>query len=275
MSIGYINGSFVDLNELVIPIDERGHNFGDGVYEVARVYNGKPFMLDEHLERLIASSIAIRLNVKDAQYYKDIIMEAIEKSGLKDCDVYLQITRGIATRKHLFPEAPVSVCMTVRPMKPIDDEIQHQGVKAIIHDDERWANCYIKSLNLLPNILAKQAAQDKDCYEAILIKDGFVTEGTSSNIYMVNKGAVYTHPLTKEILPGITRLVVKKLTEQLAVNFVEQKFTVQEMLTADEIFMTSTTNEVLPITNIDGQEIGNGRAGAISKKLFEAFKVLR
>ncbi|TDK64098.1 D-amino-acid transaminase [Bacillus salipaludis] len=273
MNIGYANGKYVQLDEPVIPIDERGHQFGDGVYEVIRVYKGKPFMLEEHLQRLIQSAKAIKLPIQQSvEDFKALILEAVQKSNELESAVYLQITRGVAVRQHLFPAAPVSITMTVRHVAGIDNEAREKGMKAIFHEDERWANCYIKSLNLLPNILAKQIAHDAGCYEAILVRDGFITEGTSSNVYMVKDGVVYTTPLSKQILSGITRMAVKKVTESLGIPFIEKKFTPEELLQADEVFITSTTSEILPIVNVDGKSIGKGTAGEWTKKAYRKFK---
>lgn len=275
MSIGYVNGKFVDLDELVIPIDERGHQFGDGVYEVIRVYNGKPFMIDEHLERLMNSCKAIKLPITETiNDFKRLILEAVEKSHLLECNVYLQITRGIATRLHLFPNVPVSITMTVRPVKPISKEIREKGETAIFHEDERWANCYIKSLNLLPNILAKQTAYEAGCFEAILEKDGYVTEGTSSNVFIVKDNKIYTTPLTKQILPGITRIAVKNVSKILGIEFIEKHFTRDELLNADELFITSTTSEVLPIVKVGDQIIGSGKPGDLTKRIYQQFQEL-
>jgi D-alanine transaminase len=272
MSIGYINGKFVSLEDLVIPIDERGHQFGDGVYEVIRVYRGKAFMLEEHIDRLMISCQAIRLPLTlNKDDFKELIMKAIEKSQLKDCNVYLQITRGISTRQHLFPDVPVSISMTVRPASPISQEVREKGQTAIFHDDERWANCYIKSLNLLPNILAKQTAYEAGCFEAILVSDGFVTEGTSSNVFIVKDGKIYSTPLSKHILHGITRMAVKKCAERLNLEFIEKHFTQEELLAADEVFITSTTSEVMPIVKVNDQPIRDGKPGEITKRLHQQF----
>jgi D-alanine transaminase len=275
MTIGYFNGEFIPVEQLIIPIDERGHQFGDGVYEVIRIYDGKFFMLEEHIDRLFKSAQAIRLQVSQSnEEIQQLIHEAVEKSGLPDCDVYIQITRGVATRKHLFPDVPVSISMTIRPMKSTDDIVRKKGMKAIFHEDERWANCYIKSLNLLPNILAKQTAQDAGCYEAILVKDGFVTEGTSSNVYMISDKTIYTTPLSKHILAGITRMAVKEIANDMGIPFIEKQFTTDELLLADEVFITSTTNEVMPIVNIDGTTIKDGSAGEVTLALNEKFMEL-
>jgi D-alanine transaminase len=272
MSIGYINGKFTNLDDLVLPIDERGHQFGDGVYEVIRVYNGTPFMLDEHLERLINSAQAIKLPItQTVEDFKNLILEAVEKSQLLDCNVYLQITRGIVTRNHLFPDVPVSITMTVRPAKVIPQATREKGETAIFHEDERWANCYIKSLNLLPNILAKQTAFEAGCYEAILVRDGYVTEASSSNVFIIKEGKVYTTPLTKQILPGITRMAVKKATSLLNIDFIDKNFTPEELLNADEVFVTSTTSEVLPIVKVGDQLIGTGEPGDVTKRIYQQF----
>lgn len=273
MSIGYVNGRFVDLNEPVIPIDERGHQFGDGVYEVIRVYNKKPFMLREHLERLKTSAEAIKLKLDQTlEQYEQLIKEAIEKSALTDCDVYLQITRGVAVRNHLFPDVSVSTTMTVRPAKQLPRHLRENGVSAIFHDDERWANCYIKSLNLLPNILAKQTAHEKGSYEAILVRDEYVTEGSSSNVFIVKNGTIYTTPLSKHILSGITRMAVKSIIKTEGLTLVEEKFTKEDVLESDEVFITSTTSEILPIVTVDGQKIGTGKPGEIATTLYQKFQ---
>jgi len=269
MSIGYINGKYITLDELAVPIDERGHQFGDGIYEVIRVYNGKAFMLDEHLKRLINSARAIKLPIEgDAENFRNLIEEAIKKSGLLECSVYLQITRGFAPRQHLFPNVPISISMTVKPVAPPQKSVRENGVSVIFHEDDRWANCYIKSLNLLPNILARQTAHEEGCYEAILVRDGFVTEGTSSNVFIVINEKVYTTPLSRHILGGITRIAVKQMCEQLNIEFVEQAFTKEELLQADEVFITSTTVEVIPAVIVDEKKIGTATPGKVTLKLY-------
>lgn len=273
MELGYVNGKFVSLDEKVIPIDERGHQFGDGVYEVIRFYGGKPFMLAEHLERLMKSAKAIRLPVTQSEDdFRQIIFTAVEKSGLSDCYVYLQITRGIAKRNHLFPDVPVSVTMTVREATPLAAEVREKGVSAITREDERWANCYIKSLNLLPNILAKQEAHDAGAFEAILIRDGVVTEGSSSNVFIVKNGTVITPPLSKHILAGITRMAVLNILKETGIPYEEKNFSEKELLGADEVFITSTTSEVLPVVSINGLPVGSGKPGELTKWIYKEFQ---
>ncbi|WP_282942682.1 D-amino-acid transaminase [Paenibacillus sp. RC67] len=274
MSIAYLNGIFIKPDEPAIPIDERGHQFGDGIYEVMRFYNGKPFMLDEHLDRLFQSASAIRLKLQqDREALKQIIYELVNRSGMTNLDVYIQITRGIASRNHLFPDCPVSIAMTAKPFREIPAEAREEGASGMLHPDERWENCYIKSLNLLPNILAKQAAYEQGCLEAILVRNGQVTEGTSSNVYMVKQSTIFTTPLSKHILSGITRIAVKAIAEDLAIPFVERYFTPDELLQADEVFVTSTTLEIMPIVRFDGdRQILDGKPGPIANALYDRFK---
>ena len=269
MSIGYINGKYIPLNERAIPLEERGYQFGDGIYEVIRVYNGKPFMLNEHLERLIKSGNGIKLKIQQSiEEFRSLVNEAIAKSGLADCCVYLQITRGISARNHPFPDVPISISMTVKPVVPLQKSIREKGAAAIIHEDERWANCYIKSLNLLPNVLARQTAFEKGCFEAILVRGAMVTEGTSSNVFIVKQGKVYTTPLSRNILAGITRMAVKKSCKEVSVEIIEQAFSKEELFQADEVFITNTTSEIVPIVKVDGQIVGNGLPGEYTLKLY-------
>jgi D-alanine transaminase len=275
MAIAYFNGNFIQSDEPAVPIDERGHQFGDGVYEVIRIYNSVPFMMDEHLERLYQSAAAIKLDLKqDRESLKNTISELIEKSGLTNLDIYLQVTRGIASRNHLFPDCPVSISMTAKPFREIPDNVRENGASVMLHPDERWENCYIKSLNLLPNILAKQAAYEKGCLEALLVRDGKITEGTSSNVYMVKNSSIITTPLSSRILCGITRIAVKQLAEKLTIPFIENYFTTEEMLQSDEVFITSTTTEIMPVVRIDGKEINGGKPGPVARALYEQFKLI-
>ncbi|OMP66498.1 D-amino-acid transaminase [Domibacillus epiphyticus] len=272
MAIAYLNGKIISSNDPVLPIDERGHQFGDGVYEVIRVYNGRVFMMPEHMERFFKSAEAIKLNVgKSSEEIMAIVDDLIERSGLQDCDVYMQATRGIAPRNHLFPNVPASISMTVKPSKHVNEEVRESGAKIKLLPDERWQNCWIKSLNLLPNILAKQEAFESGALEAVLIRDGYITEGSSSNFFIVKNGEILTAPATNHILHGITRIAVKEMALELDIPFREQAFTSDELLAADEAFLTSTTQEILPVVEVDGQKIGNGKPGEVVKKLYELF----
>ncbi|WP_018394930.1 D-amino-acid transaminase [Bacillus sp. 37MA] len=272
MAMGYLNGKFINSSDPVLPIDERGHQFGDGVYEFIRVYNGRPFMMHQHMERLFKSAEAIRLNI--GKTVKDIIAiveDLIERSGQANCDVYMQVTRGIAPRDHLFPNVEASISMTVKPFKLISDDIRKVGATVKLLPDERWQNCWIKSLNLLPNILAKQAAFEVGALEAVLVRDGFITEGSSSNFFIVKNGEILTAPATNHILHGITRIAVKEIAMELGITLKEQAFTPDELLAADEAFLSSTGLEILPVTEVDEQKIGNGCPGTVTVTLYEEF----
>lgn len=273
VALAYFNGKIVGLDDPVIPIDERGHQFGDGVYEVIRFYQGKPFKMKEHLERLYKSAKAIKLEIgKEQDELEALMMQLVEKSGLTDADLYMQATRGVAPRNHLFPKCPVSISMTVKPFRELPADVRKQGVKVALIQDERWQNCYIKSLNLLPNILAKQEAFERGCFEAVLVRDGFITEGSSTNICIVKADSVQTTPLSNHILAGITRLAVKEIAEELHIPFVEKSFTPEELFGADEVFLTSTTAEVLAVTAVDGRQIGDGEPGPVTGRLHKSFQ---
>lgn len=262
-------GKFVHKDSLMFPFEERGLQFGDGVYEVIRVYNGKPYLMEEHAARLIRSLDAIRIKIdQDKNEVKELLLELLQQNKIEtDSYIYLQVTRGSAPRAHVFPEDAVPnfyayIVEQARPLK----KLQH-GVKSMTIPDERWENCYIKSLNLLPNIIAKQTALENGCYDAILHQDGKVTECGSSNIYLVKEGKIYTHPATKQILHGCVRMAVERFANELEIPFIEEAFQVDDIYEADEIFLTSSTSEVLPVVEVDQRAIANGKPGEISRKL--------
>ncbi|MBE4910102.1 D-amino-acid transaminase [Bacillus luteolus] len=260
MEIGFYKDQFVDINENVVPIQERGHQFGDGVYEVIRVYNGKPFLLNEHLDRLVKSAEAIYLELPyPPERIYEIISEGLEKSGLTEAEIYMQITRGIAPRAHLFPTTPSVMSMTIKNARVVDKKKRIDGVTVTLMEDERWKNCYIKSLNLLPNVIAKQKAATNGHEEAIFIRDGFITEGSSSNIFIVKNGTLITTPATNFILHGITRAAVIKLASKCNIPFEERKFDREFLNEADEAFITSTSAEILPISKIDDISLSPNR----------------
>lgn len=273
MEIGFINGDFVHITSPVIPIQERGHQFGDGVYEVIRVYNGIPFLLAEHLDRLDRSAREIKLSIPYAQEeIERIVIEGIRRSELQDAEVYIQVTRGIAPRNHLFPDAPPSFTMTVRPVRNVPHSFYETGVSVYTMEDIRWKYCYIKSLNLLPNIMAKQAATDKGGYEAIFMKDNNIMEGSSTNVFVVKNNVIYTTPTIQGILAGITRHKILQLANDLNIEVVEDFYSEEFLKQADEVFITSTIIEVLPVSKIDNEKIEGDVPGKVTKSLHEAYK---
>ncbi|MBM4123228.1 MAG: amino acid aminotransferase, partial [Nitrospira sp.] len=205
--IGFLNGRFLPLAQTMVSVEDRGFQFGDGVYEVVRTYHGIPFQLDAHLARLERSAEAIRLAMPyQAKDWRDFVTEGLKQGGYEDSKVYIQVTRGAAPRDHAFPAAatPTAV-MTVRAMKPLDAALRATGVGVITLEDPRWGRCDIKSVNLLPNVMAKQRAQEAGAFEAIFVRDGLVTEGAVSNVMAVRNGMLLTAPEGPHILSGVTR----------------------------------------------------------------------
>jgi D-alanine transaminase len=269
-----LNGELLERSEASIDIEDRGYQFGDGVYEVIRVYNGKLFTEEEHLNRLWASagSIGIEIPYSKEELQKQLKL-LIEKDQLDTGTIYLQFTRGISPRKHPFPAngvTPTFVAYTREVGRPV--EKLQSGVKAIITDDIRWLRCDIKSLNLLGNLLANQKAAEAGCDEAVLHREGRVTEGSHSNISIVKEGKVYTHPANHFILNGISRRVMIEICKREAISVVEESFTIEELSQADEIFLTGTTVEVMPVVELAGKSIGDGKPGPLTRKLQAWFK---
>jgi len=269
MAYAIVNGQIVDRSRAMVDIEDRGYQFGDGVYEVIRVYNGKLFTPAEHLERFAGSlhKIGIVPPYTNDELLK-ILQELVEKNQLQLGIIYMQMTRGAAPRDHAFPKGKVSPALTAYTKEtPRPVSYSASGGTAILTEDIRWLRCDIKSLNLLGNVLAKQKASEQNCYEAIQYRGETVTEGSSSNIFMVKDGVIITHPSTQLILKGITKDVVFNICEQKNLRIEERTFSPQELISADEVFLTSTVSEVLPIITINGKQIGGGTPGMITRKL--------
>lgn len=266
---------FVHKDALLFPIEERGLQFGDGVYEVIRIYGGKPYLLDEHVARLFRSlqAIHIQLSMDAAELTEHLQQLITTNTMVEDGFIYLQVTRGSAERNHPFPNnvEPNLYAYIKKRVRPI--EFITNGVKAITLPDERWDNCYIKSLNLLPNVLAKQKAMEQGAYEAILHRENTVTEGSSSNIFLVKNDEIYTHPESKYILSGCVRSAIIRFAKEKNIPFHEQAFTLADIKTADELFLTSSISEVIPIVQMNEQQIASGTRGPIVEKLHEAYEV--
>lgn len=264
-----MNGQLMERTQAKIDIEDRGYQFGDGVYEVIRVYNGHMFTAEEHLSRLMESASKIRLTVPYAvSSLMGMLESLIQENNLQMGIVYLQLTRGTSPRNHVFPSnevEPVFVAYTKEVKRP--EDLLEKGIKTITVEDIRWLKCDIKSLNLLANLLAKQSAADQGCFEAIQHRNGTVTEGSSSNISIVIGGKVVTHPANNLILNGIVRQVMLKICRENGIEVIERPFTVEELLNADEVIMSSTTAEIMPIVEVDGQRIGDGEAGNVTKQL--------
>ncbi|WP_425057698.1 D-alanine aminotransferase [Sporomusa carbonis] len=275
--IGLIDGKLIDLSENIVPMEDRGHQFGDGVYEVTRVYNGYCFALKQHIDRLYRSLRELKIpavyTTEELTGFHELL---IKESGITDGAVYLQITRGVAPRAHGFPDSVVPrLTMSIRPMSSVPDKNKLEGAKALLIPDERWLRCDIKSLNLLGNVLGKQKAKEAGCFEGVQVRDEYVTEGTSSNFFVVKDDVVWTHPDCNLILKGVTRtLLIEKLAPAAGVLVVEKKFNTAFVKAADEAFLSGTTTEITPLVIIDGKPVGNGAVGPITRKLQEAYWAL-
>jgi D-alanine transaminase len=270
----YLNGQYLPLDEAKISVMDRGFLFGDGIYEVIPSYSGNLFHFPEHMERLENSLSSIRLaNPYDRARWLEILTPLLDKN--LDQYIYLQITRGVADKRdHAFPEnvSPTvfAMCSNIVPIANLNS-----GVKAISVDDSRWELCNVKATTLLANILLRQQAVEKGCAEAILVKDGYVTEGAASNIFAVIDGVLITPPQGCEILPGITRNVILELAEKNNIPYSEDIISLDALKTASEIWLTSSTREIVPVVQLDDETIANGKPGPIwhtMNQLFQAYK---
>lgn len=267
--IGLLDGKIVDLKDPIIAMEDRGYQFGDGVYEVTRVYNGCCFTLKQHMDRLYRSLRELRI---PAVYTFDELQgfheQLIKESSITEAIIYLQITRGAASRAHHFPERTLPcLTMSIRPTSP-PLEMQEKGAKVLLTPDERWLRCDIKSINLLGNVLSKQLAKEAGCFEALQVRDGIVTEGTSTNFFVVKDGVLWTHPVSNLILKGITRtLIIEKVAPQLGLPVIEKPFAPDFLQTVDEAFICATNSEIVPVISIGQQPIGKGIVGSVCRQL--------
>ncbi len=271
----WLNGEILPMSEARIGVEDRGFQFADGVYEVVRLYNGRPFTLSEHLDRLERSCEGIRLHSPLSK--SDLAREIgkyLEKTSVRDGMIYLQITRGAALRNHIFPDSKPTILFYSRPLPSAAPAGTGDGVKLLSQPDERWQRCWIKSIALLANVLAKNVAVAAGCDEAVFIEKGIVTECSASNFFAVAGGKVLTHPVGPKVLPGITRLVLMDLCKQLDIPFIERPISEAECLAADEVFITSTTRELGWVAKWNDRKIGNGQCGPITTKLHAAYQKL-
>ena len=262
--IVYLNGEFVAIQDAHISVLDRGFIFGDGVYEVIPTYSREPFRLQHHLARLNNSLTAIHIkNPLNSMQWQQVIEQIIHKNNYEDQSVYLQITRGIAPRDHSFPqqEKPTIFIMTT-PLEKQSPEIAQKGVHAISLPDNRWKNCHIKTISLLPNVLLRQQAFDEGAIEAILIREGEATEGATSNLFIILEDCLITPPKGPLLLPGITRDLIVELADKQNICLKEQAITEADLFNAQEIWLTSSTKEILPVTKLNDKIISNGKPGS-------------
>jgi D-alanine transaminase len=270
----YLNGSFLDHFEAAIPVDDRGFLFADGVYEVIRVYAGVPFLAGPHLRRMREGLGALRINDAVVADVEQAIGPLIEANGIGDDGiVYIQVTRGVAPRKHAFPAGDVrpTVYMFAKPFQNYGPEFFEGGVSAITVPDIRWSRCDIKSIALLPNVLANQQAHENGAFEALYVRDGVLIEASHSNLFGVVDGVLVTYPKCNYILAGITRELVLELARELGIPAAEAPMLVDDMAAIEELFVSGTTTEIMPITTLDGEPIGDGRRGPITERLQQAY----
>ncbi len=268
----WLNGAFVDEAMAQVSIFDRGLLFGDGVYEVAAVFNGRLLDADLHLARLERSLAAVGIPMAlSAQEWLTVMQELATRNDVREGLVYLQVTRGVAERDFPFPPAVVPTMFAYARTKVLSTDPNAVGVRMHAVPDIRWARRDIKSTALLAQVLAKQAARVAGAFEALMHEDGIVTEGGSSNFWLVQDGAIVTRALSHHILAGITRDVTMQLAGELGIAIVEREFSVDDACAADECFMTSATSFLLPVTQIDNRTIGNGAAGPIASRLRAAY----
>ena len=275
MSTVYLNGAYVPADEAVVPVNDRGFLFSDGIYEVTPAYRGHLFRFERHRDRLLRGRCELRLEGEVGDLER-VHRELLRMNGLDDAPVsivYLQITRGAAPRAHAFPReaVPLTVYAFAKEYLRPARERWSAGFTAVTVPDRRWARVDIKTISLLANVLAQQAAVDAGVDDAILVRDGVALEGAHSNLFAVLGGALVTHPASNVILPGVTREFVLELAGDLGLPVREAPIQVEELRRADEVFLTGTTTEVKPLVRIDGREVGSGRPGPVATRLFDAF----
>jgi D-alanine transaminase len=272
--IVYLNGEFMPLESARIPVLDRGFIFGDGVYEVIPVYSRHPFRLPEHLRRLQHSLDSIRLTnpMTDAEWTK-LTAEIVARNTGDDQSVYLQVTRGVAKRDHAFPrDARPTVFMMSSPLVTPSREQVEGGVPAITATDFRWLKCDVKSVSLLGNCLLRQVAMDAGAVEVVLFREGYLTEASASNVFVVRKGVVLAPPKNHLVLPGITYDVVLELLAANGMAHEVREIPEQEVKTADEIWVTSSTKEVLAVTTLDAKPVGNGKPGPVFRRVHQLYQ---
>jgi D-alanine transaminase len=269
----WLNGEILPLSEARIGVEDRGFQFADGVYEVIRIYNGRPFAMPQHFDRLERSCGGINLAMPLAK--PDLtreISQFLQRTGVREGMIYLQITRGQSPRNHVSSPCKPTLLFYTRDLPPMLAPAATPGLKLISVPDERWQRCWIKSIALLPNILAKNQAVAAGADEAVFIHDGVVTECCASNIFILRRGQLLTHPVGPKVLPGITRLILLDLADQLGIPAIERPIFEAEAFAADELFITSTTREVAWVSRWNNQVVGNGNPGPLTLKLHHAIQ---
>ncbi|GED56089.1 D-amino-acid transaminase [Brevibacillus formosus] len=272
----YVDGKWVEEGQVAVHPEDRGYNFGDGIYEVVRIYKGRMYQWDGHLTRLFRSAKEIKMELPwSAEELTDLANQLIAKNNITENDdatLYLQVSRGTAPRVHDIPSGiqPVIMGFVRRKDRPVAD--MKKGLTAQLVEDIRWLRCDIKTLNLLGAVLVKQYAKDAGAQESILHRNGVITECSASNLFVVKNGELYTHQADNLILHGITRQVVIDLARNNGITVHEEAFDIAFLKQADEVFLTSTTAEIMPLISVDGVDVGNGQPGPVALTLQDLFE---
>jgi D-alanine transaminase len=270
----FLNGKFLPIEEARVPVLDRGFIFGDGVYELVPVYSRVPFRLEEHLTRLERSLAETRIrNPYSRAEWRDIIAQLVAKQSYEDQGVYFQVTRGVAKRDHSFPQdsAPTVFIMS-NPLVNPPRELVERGAEAVSAQDNRWHRCNIKSISLIGNVLLRQLSADAGATETILFRDGMLTEASACNVFVVRGGVIQGPPKSNLILPGITYDVVLELAQSAQLPIQIRDLSEAETRAADEIWVTSSSKEVLAIVKLDSQPVGDGRPGPVFRRMFQLYQ---
>ena len=270
----FLNGKFLPIEEAKVPVLDRGFIFGDGVYELVPVYSRVAFRLDEHLARLERSLGEVKIrNPHSRAQWRDIIYRLVDAQPFEDQGVYFQVTRGVAKRDHAFPkDAEPTVFMMANPLVTPPKEVVQRGGSAVSAHDNRWLRCDIKSISLIGNCLLRQLSAEAGAVETILFRDGQLTEASASNVFIVKRGAIVSPPKTSLILPGITYDVVLELARANGLPLELREVTEAEVRAADEIWVTSSSKEVLPVVSFDGAKVGDGRPGPVFARMYQLYQ---
>jgi D-alanine transaminase len=270
----FLNGAFLALEEAKVPVLDRGFIFGDGVYEVVPVYSKVPFRLEEHLARLERSLAAVGIrNPYSREQWRGFIAGIVERQPFEDQAVYFQVTRGVAKRDHAFPKhAEPTVFMMSNPLVPPASALVESGATAISARDNRWLRCDIKSISLIGNVLLRELSAEADAVETVLFRDGKLTEASSSNVFIVKAGAIQSPPKNELILPGITYDVVVELARAHGLPLEFRDISEAEVRAADELWVTSSSKEVLAVVRLDGRAVGDGRPGPVFRRMYRLYQ---
>jgi len=270
----FLNGKFLPLEQAMVPVLDRGFIFGDGVYELIPVYSRAPFRMDEHLARLERSLASVQIkNPYAREKWREIILQLVAKQPWEDQGIYFQVTRGVAKRDHAFPPGvQPTVFIMANPLVNPPQELVQQGASAVTAVDNRWLRCDIKSISLLGNVLARQVSADAGAQETILFRDGKLTEASASNVFIVRRGVLLSPPKSNLILPGITYDVVTEIAQTAKIPLEFRDVSEAEVRGADEVWVTSSSKEILAIVTLDGKPVGDGKPGPLFKRAYQLYQ---